>query len=75
MDHRDVKAWQKETDYRYDVVISRGGLTCLVTGASLAGHGYKVAIVERRSTLGWEIARARRVFVRLHEAQGCSTLV
>ncbi|MDF2724995.1 MAG: FAD-dependent pyridine nucleotide-disulfide oxidoreductase [Paenibacillus sp.] len=49
----------------YDAIVSGGGLTGTVCAVELARSGMKVALVERRSALGWEIGRARRVFADL----------
>jgi hypothetical protein len=52
----------------YDAIVSGGGVIGVVCAAALAQAGKKVALVERRSLLGWEIGRARRLFSALPEA-------
>lgn len=49
----------------FDVVISGGGLAGLTSAVMLAHAGKRVALLERRGTLGWELGRARRLFVDL----------
>lgn len=46
----------------YDVVVSGGGLIGLICATAIARTGRKTALVERRSALGWEMGRARRMF-------------
>jgi phytoene dehydrogenase-like protein len=38
----------------YDVIVSGGGLTGLAAAVCLAEQGQRVALVERRGTLGWK---------------------
>jgi ribulose 1,5-bisphosphate synthetase/thiazole synthase len=52
----------------YDAIVSGGGVIGVVCAATLAQAGKKVALVERRSLLGWEIGRARRLFTALPAA-------
>lgn len=59
----------------YDIVVSGGGLAGAVCAAALARAGKKVALVERRSALGWEIGRARRIFVGLDNAKSVSVYI
>ena len=49
----------------FDVIVSGGGLTGVVCAVRLARSGRRVVLVERRGSLGWEIGRARRVFLDL----------
>lgn len=59
----------------YDAVVSGGGIIGVVCAAALAHAGKKTALVERRSLLGWEMGRARRLFAALPEATGKSPLI
>jgi len=45
----------------YDAIVSGGGLTGVTCAVALGRSGKRVALVERRSTLGWELVRARRI--------------
>jgi hypothetical protein len=45
----------------YDAIISGGGLIGATCAVALGRSGKRVALVERRSTLGWELTRARRI--------------
>ncbi|MFC4776602.1 FAD-dependent oxidoreductase [Paenibacillus sp. GCM10023252] len=49
----------------YDAVVSGGGLAGLACALKLAQQGKRVGLVERRSVLGWEVVRARRVIADL----------
>jgi len=55
-----------------DVVVSGGGVGGVACAAALAECGLKVAVVERRGALGWEVGRARRVFLNLEQAAASS---
>lgn len=46
----------------YDVIVSGGGLIGTTCAVALARSGQRVALVERRSALGWELVRARKVW-------------
>ncbi|TMV45924.1 FAD-dependent oxidoreductase [Paenibacillus mesophilus] len=59
----------------YDVIVSGGGLVGVACATALARAGKKVALVERRSALGWEIGRARCSTVGLGRASAYSVLV
>lgn len=59
----------------YDAIVSGGGLTGAVCATALARAGGKVALIERRSALGWEIGRARRVFADLEQAAAFSSYI
>ncbi len=58
-----------------DVIVSGGGVGGVACAVALAESGRKVAVVERRGTLGWEIGRARRVFLDLARASESSKVV
>lgn len=59
----------------YDTVVSGGGLAGICCALALAERGSRVAIVEKRSALAWEITRAGRVFLPVgHEEAGGSRL-
>lgn len=45
----------------YDAIVSGGGLIGVTCAVALGRSGKRVALVERRSTLGWELVRARRI--------------
>lgn len=49
----------------YDVIVSGGGIIGVISAAAMAKAGKKVALVERRSLLGWEIGQARRLFAAI----------
>lgn len=51
----------------FDAVVSGGGLCGAVCAVVLARQGARVLLVERRTALGWEVGRARRVFLDLDE--------
>ncbi len=51
-----------------DVIVNGGGIGGVACAVSLAEVGYRVAVVERRGSFGWEIGRARRVFLDLERA-------
>ncbi|MDF2671439.1 MAG: putative thiazole biosynthetic enzyme, partial [Paenibacillus sp.] len=59
----------------YDVIVSGGGLIGLACATSLARLGCHVAIIERRSALGWEIGRARCSTVGLDQGTRKSPLI
>lgn len=51
----------------YDAVVCGGGLIGLACAVNLSRSGRRVALVERRGSLGWELTRARRMLGRLPE--------
>lgn len=59
----------------YDAIVSGGGLTGIACATALARTGRKVAIVERRSALGWEIGRARCATAGMEQPPCRSALV
>jgi hypothetical protein len=59
----------------YDVIVSGGGLIGLVSATAMARAGKRVALVERRNALGWEIGRARRMFDERDQEHAASPYV
>lgn len=59
----------------YDAIVSGGGLIGIACATALARSGSRVAIVERRSALGWEIGRARCATAGLEQTLAASVLV
>lgn len=62
------RIWKKECDEiplynKYDVLILGGGVGGIAAAKYLSNSNKNIAVMERRSELGWEITRARRIFL------------